>query len=63
MSVLLAIDPNLVRPGWTPLLILIALALVVVGLAFSMRRQFRKINVPGDPRRPADGGRPTPSQD
>jgi hypothetical protein len=45
---LLDIDPNLVKPGWTPLIILIALALVMVLLYISMRRQFRKINVPGD---------------
>jgi hypothetical protein len=44
--ILLDIDPNLVKPGWTPLLILIALAVVMALLFVSMRRQFRKINVP-----------------
>lgn len=41
----LDIDPNVVKPGWTPLLITIGIALVMVGLFFSMRRQFRNINV------------------
>jgi hypothetical protein len=45
---LLDIDPNLVKPGWTPLLITIALAAVMVLLFLSMRRQFRKINLPDD---------------
>jgi len=48
--VLLDIDPNLVKPGWTPLIILIALAFVLALLYLSMRRQFRKINLPGDER-------------
>ena len=56
---LFEIDPNVVKPGWTPLIILIILALVMVLLFLSMRRQFRKINVPGDERdadgEPADG--------
>jgi hypothetical protein len=46
---LLDIDPNLVKPGWTPLLITIVLALVMVMLFRSMRRQFRNIDVPRDP--------------
>jgi hypothetical protein len=41
---LLDIDPNLVKPGWTPLLITIVLAAVMVLLFLSMRRQFGKIN-------------------
>ncbi|HEX8487720.1 MAG TPA: hypothetical protein VF642_04170 [Propionibacteriaceae bacterium] len=43
---LMDIDPNLVKPGWTPLLITIVLAAVMVLLFLSMRRQFGKINVP-----------------
>jgi hypothetical protein len=43
---LLDIDPNLVKPGWTPLLITIVLAAIMVLLFLSMRRQFAKINVP-----------------
>ena len=41
---LLDIDPNLVKPGWTPLLITIVLAVVMVLLFVSMRRQFGKIS-------------------
>lgn len=40
----LDIDPNVVKPGWTPLLITVGLALVMVGLFISMRRQFRRID-------------------
>lgn len=43
---LLEIDPNVVKPGWTPLLIIVALGIVMVFLFFSMRRQFRNINLP-----------------
>jgi hypothetical protein len=42
---LLDLDPNVVKPGWTPLIILILLAIALVFLFLSMRRQFRKINV------------------
>ena len=38
------IDPNVVKPGWTPLIITILLALAMVGLFISMRRQFRRID-------------------
>lgn len=41
----LEIDPNVVKPGWTPLIITVVLALIIVGLFFSMRRQFRRIDV------------------
>lgn len=41
----LEIDPNVVKPGWTPLIITVVLALIIVGLYFSMRRQFRRIDV------------------
>lgn len=43
---LLDVDPNLVKPGWTPLIILIVLAVVMSLLFVSMRRQFRKIDLP-----------------
>jgi hypothetical protein len=46
--ILLDIDPNLVKPGWTPLIILIVLAVVMALLFVSMRRQFRKIDLPTD---------------
>ncbi len=42
----LELDPNLVKPGWTALIIVIVLALILVGLFFSMMRQLRKIKVP-----------------
>jgi hypothetical protein len=42
---LLDLDPNIVKPGWIPLLITIALAAVMVLLFFSLRRQFRRIDV------------------
>jgi len=58
---LLDIDPNVVKPGWTPLVITIVLALVMVLLFFSMRRQFRKINVPTDSADETEPGAPTDS--
>ena len=45
MLALLDLDPNIVKPGWTPLLITIALAAVMVFLFFSLRKQFRRIDV------------------
>ena len=45
---LLDLDPNVVKPGWTALVITILLALALVLLYLSMRRQFRKINIPSD---------------
>ena len=47
MSVL-DLDPNVVKPGWTALIITILLAFALVLLYFSMRRQFRKINIDDD---------------
>lgn len=54
--IFLEIDPNIVKPGWTPLLITIAIAAVMVFGFFSMRRQFRRINLPGDADRLEAGG-------
>jgi hypothetical protein len=45
---LLDIDPNVVKPGWTPLIITILLAVTMVLLYISMRRQFRKIHLPDE---------------
>ena len=42
---LLDLDPNVVKPGWTALIITILLAFSLVLLYLSMRRQFRKINI------------------
>ena len=44
--ILLALDPDLVKPGWTPLIITLLLGVAVVLLFLSMRRQFRKISIP-----------------
>jgi hypothetical protein len=64
MSVL-ELDPNVVQPGWTPLIITIGLALVVVLLYFSMRKQFRRINIPApedDQPDPAPVESPAPTE-
>ncbi len=53
---LLDLDPNVVKPGWTPLIITVALAAMLVLLYLSMRRQFRKITV-----EPEDSD-PTPAE-
>jgi hypothetical protein len=44
--ILLEVDPNVVKPGWTPLIITLLLGLAMVLLFLSMRRQFRKISIP-----------------
>ena len=46
--VALDLDPSIVKPGWTPLIITLLLAVALVFLFFSMRRQFRKIRVGED---------------
>ncbi len=43
--ILLEVDPNVVKPGWTALIVTILLALALVLLFLSMRRQFRKIKI------------------
>ena len=45
---LLEVDPNLVRPGWTPLLVIVLLGIVLYFLGRSMMKQFRRIDVPAD---------------
>lgn len=57
MLVLLGIDPDLVRPGWTPLLIIVVLGIALFFLGRSMLKQFRKIDVPAD--HTGDGSEPT----
>lgn len=42
---------SLATPGWVPLLLTGILGLFCVGLAFSMRRHIRKIDVPVDNQR------------
>jgi hypothetical protein len=44
--ILLEVDPDVVKPGWTPLIVTVLLGIAVVLLYISMRRQFRKINIP-----------------
>ncbi len=44
--IVLDLDPNVVQPGWTPLIITVLLAVAIVLLFLSMRRQVRKINIP-----------------
>lgn len=41
--ILLDVDPNLVKPGWTAFLVVILLGIAMVFLYLSMRKQFRKI--------------------
>jgi protein-S-isoprenylcysteine O-methyltransferase Ste14 len=43
---LLELDPNVVKPGWTALIVILLLAVAMVLLYLSMRRQFRKITIP-----------------
>jgi hypothetical protein len=43
--VALEVDPSTARPGWAALVVVLLLAVAMVFLFFSMRRQFRKINV------------------
>jgi hypothetical protein len=45
---LLEVDPNLVRPGWTPLVVIVLLGIVLFFLGRSMMKQFRRIDVPAD---------------
>jgi hypothetical protein len=58
------LDPNTVRPGWTALIVVIVLAVIMVGLFFSMMRQMRKIKVkPSDAEAPGDAAEtPDPPQ-
>lgn len=44
--VLLELDPNVVKPGWIPLIITILLAGAMVFLYLSMRKQMRRIDAP-----------------
>ncbi len=44
--ILLDVDPSVVKPGWTPLIITILLAAVIALLMISMRRHMKRIQVP-----------------
>jgi hypothetical protein len=62
--ILLELDPDLVKPGWTPLIITLLLGVAVVLLFLSMRRQFRKISIPrADEADEADEAQPPPTPD
>jgi len=54
--IVLDVDPNIVRPGLTPLFITLLLAAAMVFLYFSMRKQFRKIRTPDDVAANAENG-------
>lgn len=49
-GVLLDLDPNTVKAGWLPLLLVAVIAVIVAVLYVSMRAQLRKIAVPTDGR-------------
>jgi hypothetical protein len=64
--VALEVDPGTARPGWAALVVVLLLAVAVVFLYFSMRRQFRKINIgPPDepPSSPDEPSRPKSPDD
>lgn len=56
LTLLLELDPNVVKPGWTPLLLLVGMALVVALLFRSMKRQFRRVHANFPERGAAAGG-------
>ena len=57
--IFLELDPNVVKPGWTALIVTVLLAVALVFLYLSMRRQFRKINIPADE---TENKPPTPTE-
>jgi hypothetical protein len=59
--ILLEVDPNVVKPGWTPLLVTLLLLGAMVFLYLSMRKQFRKIRTPEDDETDPTSERPPPS--
>jgi hypothetical protein len=60
--ILLDVDPNVVKPGWTALLVTLLLAVAMVLLFFSMRKQFRKISIPREEPEEADDEPATPTE-
>ena len=59
--ILLELDPDVVKPGWTPLIVTLLLGIAVVLLFFSMRRQIRKISIPREDE--DEGSTPPPAKD
>jgi hypothetical protein len=49
-------DPEDVKPGWLGFGVVLLLAAAVVFLAFSFRKQIRRVNFPGGDDRPGAGG-------
>jgi hypothetical protein len=60
--ILLDVDPNMVKPGWTALLVTLLLAVAMVLLFFSMRKQFRKISIPREEPEETDDEPATPTE-
>jgi len=54
--VALEVDPSVARPGWIAFVVILLLAIALVFLFFSMRRQFRKINVGDSSQEPSQPG-------
>jgi protein-S-isoprenylcysteine O-methyltransferase Ste14 len=54
----LDVDPSIVKPGWTALIVVLLLAAAMALLFWSMRRQFRKINVADDATEQPDASKP-----
>ena len=57
--IFLELDPNVVKPGWTALIVTMLLAVAMVFLFLSMRKQFRKISIP---REETDDNPPAPTE-
>ena len=65
ITLLVPMADNPVRPGWIPLLIVIALGAFVAFLFFSMRKQLGRIDIPkgGVPTKPENDAEPPPPAD
>ena len=57
--IFLELDPNVVKPGWTALIVILLLGIAMVFLFLSMRRQLRKISIP---RQEPDDTAPNPTE-
>jgi hypothetical protein len=57
--IFLELDPDVVKPGWTALVVTMLLAVAMVFLFLSMRKQFRKISIP---REETDDKPPAPTE-
>jgi hypothetical protein len=59
----LEVDPSVAKPGWIAFVVILLLAIALVFLFFSMRRQFRKINVGDSQETSQPGPAATPGSD